>query len=195
MATQSSGMGRREASTDCRERLFAVVGRLRGSWLLSTPPSFPLRTAPPPGCSSLGRLTADGLLKGLARVAANEGVADLKSLLNCGCRFVGWQIAACGAVKVDRCWQFRSIRGLSEGGAVVWLGGGDWLSRVAVAGKTPRPSFVYDIAVGEHLLHGRRVSDEQIQAWADEAEAGYDLQQLPRPTPGRPQSGGGPAWL
>ena len=119
----------------------------------------------------------------------------MKSLLNCGCRFVGWQIAACGAVKVDRCWQFRSIRGLSEGGAVVWLGGGDWLSRVAVAGKTPRPSFVYDIAVGEHLLHGRRVSDEQIQAWADEAEAGYDLQQLPRPTPGRPQSGGGPAWL
>lgn len=45
--------------------------------------------------------------------------------------------------------------------------------------------------VGEHLLHGRRVSDEQIQTWADEAEAGYDLQQLPRPTPRRPPVGQG----
>jgi len=36
------------------------------------------------------------------------------------------------------------------------------------------------------------VSDEQIQAWADEAEAGYDLQQLPRPIPGRPPVGRGP---
>ena len=68
--------------------------------------------------------------------------------------------------------------------------GGVWLSSVAVEGKTLRPSFVYDIAVGEHLLHGRRVSDEQIQAWTDEAEAGYDLQQLPRPTPGLPL----PCW-
>lgn len=60
---------------------------------------------------------------------------------------------------------------------------------------TLRPSFVHDIAVGEHLLHGRRVSDEQIQAWVDEVEAGYDLQQLPRPTPGGRQSGGGLARL
>lgn len=66
-----------------------------------------------------------------------------------------------------------------------------WLSSVAVAGKTPRLIFVYDIAVGEHLLHGRRVGDEQIQAWADEAEAGCDLRQLPRPTPGRPPVGRG----
>ena len=56
-------------------------------------------------------------------------------------------------------------------------------------------SFVYDIAVREHLLHGRRVSDEQIQAWADEAEAGYDLQQLPRSTPGRPPVGRGPGTV
>ena len=62
-------------------------------------------------------------------------------------------------------------------------------------GETPRPSFVYDIAVGEHLVHGRRVSDEQIQAWADEAEAGYDLRQLPRPTPGRPPVGRGPGTV
>lgn len=66
---------------------------------------------------------------------------------------------------------------------------------VAVEGKTLRPSFVYGITVGEHLLHGRRVSDEQIQAWADEAEAGYDLQQLPRPTPGRPSVGRGPGTV
>ena len=45
--------------------------------------------------------------------------------------------------------------------------------------------------MGEHLLHGRRVSDEKIQAWADEAEAGYDLQRLPRPTSGRPPVGRG----
>ena len=75
------------------------------------------------------------------------------------------------------------------------IGGGVELSSVAVAGKTPRPSFVYDLAVGEHLLHGRRVSDEQIQAWADEAEAGCDLQQLPRATPARSPVGRGPARL
>lgn len=66
---------------------------------------------------------------------------------------------------------------------------------VAVAGKTPRLTFVYNTAVGEHLLHGHQVSDEQIQAWADEAEAGYDLQQLPRLTPGRPTVGWGPGTV
>ena len=49
--------------------------------------------------------------------------------------------------------------------------------------------------MGGHLLYGRRVSDEQIQAWADEAEAGYDRQQLPRPTPGRPPVGRGPGTV
>lgn len=83
----------------------------------------------------------------------------------------------------------------ARGGVVVWLGGGDWLLSVAVEGKTLWPSFVYDIAVGEHFLHGRRVSDEQIQARADEAEAGYDFQRLPRPTPGRPSVGRGPGRL
>ena len=85
--------------------------------------------------------------------------------------------------------------GWSEVGFFVSIGGGVELSSVAVAGKTPRPSFVYDIAMGKHLLHGRRVSDEQIQAWADEAEAGYDLRQLPRPTPGRPPVGRGPGTV
>ena len=62
-------------------------------------------------------------------------------------------------------------------------------------GKILRPSFVYDLAVGEHLLHGRRVSDEQIQAWADEVEAGYDLLRLPRSTPGWPPVGRGPGTV
>ena len=66
---------------------------------------------------------------------------------------------------------------------------------VAVEGKILRPRFVYDIPVGEDYLHGHRVSGEQIQAWADEAEAGYDLQQLPRPIPGRPPVGRGPGTV
>lgn len=46
--------------------------------------------------------------------------------------------------------------------------------------------------MGGHLLHGEPVSDEQIQTWADEAEAGYDLSRLPRPRRGRPPVGDGP---
>lgn len=45
--------------------------------------------------------------------------------------------------------------------------------------------------MGEHLLHGKPVSDEQIQVWADEAEAGYDLADLPSPRRGRPPVGEG----
>ena len=130
----------------------------------------------------------------LSRVAANERLI-LKPPLNCGCRIDGQQIVGCGPTKVDCCKQSRSDGGLSEGEVFVSFSGGDWLLSVAVEGKTLWPSFVYDIAVGEHLLHGRRVGDEQIQAWADEAEAGYDLQQLPRPTPGRPPVGRGPGTV
>jgi len=43
--------------------------------------------------------------------------------------------------------------------------------------------------MSERLLHGVPVSDEQIQAWADEAERGYDLADLPSPRPGRPPVG------
>lgn len=53
-------------------------------------------------------------------------------------------------------------------------------------------NFVYDICMSERLLHGKFVSDEQIQAWADEAERGYDLTKLPPPRPGRPPVGKGP---
>ena len=105
------------------------------------------------------------------------------------------RLASCWPKQVN-CWeQSTSIGGPSEGGVVFWLGGDILLSSVAVAGKTPRLSFVYETALGEHLLRGRRVSDEQIHAWADEAEAGYDLQQLPRPTPGRAPVGRGPGTV
>lgn len=53
-------------------------------------------------------------------------------------------------------------------------------------------SFVYANGMSEHLLHGKPVTDEQIQAWADEAEAGYDLSKLPKPRRGRPPVGDGP---
>ena len=67
-----------------------------------------------------------------------------------------------------------------------------------VRGRPPRSSgqisknFVYTIDVSEHLLRGESVTDEQIQAWADEAEAGYDLASLPKARRGRPPVGDGP---
>lgn len=51
--------------------------------------------------------------------------------------------------------------------------------------------FVHDKSVSEHVIHGKPVTDEQIQAWADEAEAGYDLSKLPAPRRGRPTVGDG----
>ena len=49
--------------------------------------------------------------------------------------------------------------------------------------------------MSEHLLHGKPVSDAQIQAWADEAEAGYDPARLPKPQRGRPPTGDGPGTV
>lgn len=46
--------------------------------------------------------------------------------------------------------------------------------------------------MSEHLLHGKPVTDEQIQVWADEAEAGYDPADLPKARRGRPPVGDGP---
>ena len=42
-------------------------------------------------------------------------------------------------------------------------------------------------------MHGQPVSDEQVQAWADEAEAGYDVPTLRRR--GRPTVGDGPGTV
>lgn len=55
--------------------------------------------------------------------------------------------------------------------------------------------FVYGIGMSERQMHGKPVTDEQIQAWADEAEAGYDLENLPAPRPGRPPVGDGPGTV
>ena len=46
--------------------------------------------------------------------------------------------------------------------------------------------------MSDGLIRANPVSDEQIQAWADEAERGYDLTKLPYPLPGRPLVGNGP---
>ena len=46
--------------------------------------------------------------------------------------------------------------------------------------------------MNEHLLRGEPVTDEQIQAWADEAEAGYDVEALKRRGRGRPGRGAQP---
>lgn len=53
-------------------------------------------------------------------------------------------------------------------------------------------TVIYPICMSERLLRGVPVSDEQIQAWADEAERGYDLADLPSPRPGLPPVGEGP---
>lgn len=45
------------------------------------------------------------------------------------------------------------------------------------------------------MLHGKPVTDEQIQKWADEAEDGYDLAKLPKPRRGRPPVGDGAATV
>ena len=60
---------------------------------------------------------------------------------------------------------------------------------VATHAAVPLVTVVYAICMSERLLHGVPVSDEQIQAWADEAERGYDLADLPSPRPGRPPVG------
>lgn len=52
--------------------------------------------------------------------------------------------------------------------------------------------FVYANRMSEHLLNGKPVTEAQIQAWADEAEAGYDPTKLPKPRRGRPPVGDGP---
>ena len=43
--------------------------------------------------------------------------------------------------------------------------------------------------MSDDLIRDNPVSDEQIQAWADEAERGYDLTKLAPPLPGRPLVG------
>lgn len=46
--------------------------------------------------------------------------------------------------------------------------------------------------MSDRLIHENPVSDEQIQAWADEAEGGYDLTKLAPPLSGRPLVGNDP---
>ena len=43
--------------------------------------------------------------------------------------------------------------------------------------------------MSDDLIRDNPVSNEQIRAWADEAERGYDLTKLAPPIPGRPLVG------
>jgi len=43
--------------------------------------------------------------------------------------------------------------------------------------------------MNDRLIRDNPVSDEQIQAWADEAERGYDLTKLPSPAGGGGRGG------
>ena len=138
-------MDMREAITACRERLFAVVGRLHGCWQPRARPSS-LR---------LGRRHHRLALAGLDHQKPGPWKASwkdspeprpmretiLKVLLICGCRFADQQIAACGSTKVGCCGQSRSNGGSSEGGVSVSFSGGVWLSSVAVGGEDSTIEF------------------------------------------------------
>lgn len=59
------------------------------------------------------------------------------------------------------------------------------------------PNFVYGTRMSREpeaygTIHGTPVDDEQVLAWAEEAEAGYDLPALRRRGRGRPAVGEGP---
>lgn len=47
--------------------------------------------------------------------------------------------------------------------------------------------------MGEETINGQRVADGKIQEWADEAEAGYDVDELRKR--GRPTLGDGPGTV
>ena len=46
-----------------------------------------------------------------------------------------------------------------------------------------------------HNTNQESFTQEQIQAWADDAERGFDESQLSRPRPGRPSLGDGPGEI
>ena len=52
---------------------------------------------------------------------------------------------------------------------------------------SPPTNFVYDFRMRED-----EITEEQIQTWADEAEAGYDVEALKRRGRGRPGRGAEP---
>lgn len=51
----------------------------------------------------------------------------------------------------------------------------------------------YAHGVADEKIHGRPVTDEAIEKWAAEAEAGYDIEKLR--TRGRPAIGAGPGTV
>jgi predicted transcriptional regulator len=64
---------------------------------------------------------------------------------------------------------------------------------MAVCGLPLRPFSLYDfLMVADEQIAREHVTDEQIQQWADEAEAGYDVEELKRRGRGRPGRGAEP---
>lgn len=55
----------------------------------------------------------------------------------------------------------------------------------------PRPSGLFRLPTFRHTILSM-VSEEQIQQWADEAEAGYDVEEMKRRGRGRPGRGAEP---
>ncbi|MFT3944315.1 MAG: ribbon-helix-helix protein, CopG family [Ancrocorticia sp.] len=47
----------------------------------------------------------------------------------------------------------------------------------------------------QETINGKEVTGEQIQAWADEAEAGYDFKELKKRGRGRPGRGAVPSQV
>ncbi|WP_120005032.1 ribbon-helix-helix protein, CopG family [Nesterenkonia muleiensis] len=48
--------------------------------------------------------------------------------------------------------------------------------------------------MAKRIMQGREVTDDQVQVWADEAEAGYDVNQLAKRW-GRPPRADGPSQV
>jgi predicted transcriptional regulator len=64
---------------------------------------------------------------------------------------------------------------------------------MAVCGLPLRPFSLYDfLMVADEQIAREHVTDEQIQQWADEAEAGYDVEELKLRGRGRPGRGAEP---
>lgn len=76
-------------------------------------------------------------------------------------------------------------------------------SCVAPSQRTQRPEMhvdpkflLYDIAMGaQETINGQPVTEEQIAAWADEAERGYDIAALKTRGRGRPGRGATPTQV
>ena len=85
------------------------------------------------------------------------------------------------------------LRDLRLPGPPVWGSRAEPAGAVEVSSGIDLPAFRITIflCVTEKKISGKPISDDQIQAWADEAEAGYSVDRLRRR--GRKPLGDGPS--